>query len=79
MFLVGLTLGLQLGYYAQLLKKWLKDLIPKEPVAPPTVGITRGSYNEPHTQGKSGAIVTPKTPQQIEYDVAEDLRRMNNR
>lgn len=76
MLLLGLIVGLQLGYYAQLIIERLKELVPN---TPPSTGVTRGSYNEPHTHGRSGAIVTPKTPQQVEFDVAEDLKRMNGR
>lgn len=74
--LLAFLIGLLIGYHEAQIQKGivlLKDKITEERPSP-TVVSTR-----PETTGRveSGAVILPKTPQEIDFQEAEAIRRMN--
>lgn len=75
-FLVGGAFAFQLGFYFKELLQRVRSL--QLPDIKPTV--TRGSdhpVNENWPSREESHIVEPKTPQQVEWEAQEELRKQN--
>ena len=69
-----LILGIALGYSWRELWE-LKKLVTKPPTTQSQPAVTPGSYKPANENHQSKAIVTPKTPQLIEFETNERRRR----
>lgn len=73
---LAFVLGLIVGWYARLIKDYLQTLVDQTKRRPePSSGVTAGAYATGHSMGSSGAIVNPKTPQQLDWEAKKDLER----
>lgn len=80
MEIVFLIIGLILGHHENKISKefiLLKNKLTKKEKVHPSV-ITRGrEYVEPERLDSNSAVIEPKTPQQIDFEEEEQIRKMN--
>jgi uncharacterized protein YneF (UPF0154 family) len=84
--IVCLLAGFFLGYYLREIKQLMVKLFSELPEPPPPieVGVVQGSLHEPDKtppalmdkSKKTGAVIA-KSPQQIEYEEQERIRRIS--
>lgn len=79
LYLTFLIIGLLMGYFYRNLRDSIKELQKKQPK--PDIGVTPASYGPTfHKENQSGnvGLVTPKTPQQMEWEEQERLKEMQH-
>lgn len=72
--LLSVALGLFVGWYTSLVKRYLQKIVENTKPRPQS-GVTAGAYSEGRAISGSSAIVSPKTPQQLEWERTEDIKR----
>jgi len=79
-FVSGCIFCFYAGLYSRDVAKKIEELLsrPKDPEPTPFVTHTeRGFVNENTPLRDDSAIVLPKTPQRLEFEEQEELRKMN--
>lgn len=76
--LAFLLVGLLLGYYYRTLRDFIREVESRQVKEKPEVGVTPGLYQRANennvNQGGETGLVSPKTPQQLEWEEQERLR-----
>lgn len=80
MSVVFLIVGFALGYYYRTMRDFMREVESRFEKQKPEIGITPGAYHRANennvNQGGNVGLVTPKTPQQLEFEEQERLREM---
>lgn len=75
-----LLVGLALGYYYRTMRDFICEVESRFDRQKPEVGVTPGLYAEPTlnhvNQAGTTGLVTPKTPQMLEFEEQERLREL---
>lgn len=69
--LLGISIGLFIGYKLQYISGKVRDLLSKEEIKP----FVTNPYIEAKPYNTSNAIVTPKSPQQLQQEAFEKAKR----
>ena len=77
LLILGILLGVQAGWWSRDIREKLTSLL--TPKSVPSVGVTRGSYKRADELANSSAVISPKTPQKIEFETEEEIRKAGYR
>lgn len=77
--IVGILCAFNAGWYARRAYLMLTHLMSKQskPNTPAVTRTNRAFVNENRPLSQDSAIVIPKTPQLLEFEEQEELRKMN--